>query len=120
MFGRVPVPHLQAVPVQPVDRGAQGLAVTARAVEGLDARFITAVLNSRTLTDWHRAAHRDARQRAFPQVKVGHLAAAPFPIAHRREDPPLHDALVAAYGDGPVVDQMVAAAFGVTPSRTDS
>ena len=70
------------------------------------------------LAAWHRAAHRDARQRAFPQVKVGHLAAAPFPIAQRREDPSLHDALVAAYGDGPVVDRLVASAFDLSVSST--
>ena len=94
--------------------------LAARTVEGLEPRFVVAVLNSTALASWHRGAHRDARQRTFPQVKVGHLIAAPFPIAHRRENPPLHDALVAAYGDGPAVDRLVSEAFGLTPSQTGS
>ena len=60
-------------------------------VEGLDAAFIVAVLNGPVAAAWHRALHRDARQRAFPQVKVGHLATQPFPIAQRDDDPRLHD-----------------------------
>ena len=94
--------------------------LATREVEGLDPRFIACVLNAQVLADWHRAAHCDARQRAFPQIKVRHLSAAPFPIAHRREDPSLHDALVAAYGDGPLVDRLVAEAFGISSNRRGS
>jgi hypothetical protein len=94
--------------------------LAARTVEGLDPRALVAMLNSEVLAAWHRAAHRDGRQRAFPQVKVRHMAGAPFPLVHRDEDPSLHDALVAAYGDGPSVDRLVAEAFGVTRSRTGS
>jgi hypothetical protein len=94
--------------------------LAARPVEGLDPRALVSMLNSSTLGEWHQAAHRDGRQRAFPQVKVRHLSRAPFPIARRDEDPSLHDALVAAYGDGPLVDRLVAEAFGLTPSRTGS
>jgi len=128
-----PLEALQAFPVllrQTADRPIAALhtaptyfrnsLLAARDVNGLDPRVVAGVLNSGVLAAWHRAAHRDARQRAFPQVKVGHLAVAPFPIAHRREDPTLHDALAAAYGDGPAVERLVGAAFGVTTSRTGS
>ena len=94
--------------------------LAVREVEGLDPRFVASVLNAQVLADWHQAAHLDARQRAFPQLKVRHLRAAPFPIAHQSEDPSLHDALVAAYGDGPLVDRLVAEAFGMSSSRTGS
>lgn len=131
---RVPsLASLQAFPVllrQTADRPIAALhteptyfrnsLLAARDVEGLDPRVVVAVLNSDVLAAWHRGAHRDARQRTFPQVKVGHLAAAPFPLVHRREDPSLHDALAAAYGDGPSVERLVAAAFGVARSRTGS
>ncbi len=60
---------------------------------GLDPAFVVGVLNSRVAAAWHRALHRDARQRAFPQVKVAHLRALPFPMAQRSERPRLHDAV---------------------------
>ena len=69
--------------------------LACRAVDGLDPAFVVGVLNGAAAGRWHRLAFRDARQRAFPQVKVGHLATQPFPIAHRDADPALHDAVVA-------------------------
>lgn len=61
-----------------------------RAVESLSPEFCVAVLNGVVAGAWHRTAHGDARQRSFPQVKVGHLAELPFPIARADEDPELH------------------------------
>jgi SAM-dependent methyltransferase len=57
----------------------------------LDPAFVIAVLNSPILAAWHRARFADARQRAFPQVKVQHLRALPFPFLERRTAPRLHD-----------------------------
>lgn len=59
----------------------------------LDPAFCVAVLNSPVAAAWHRVQHADARQRSFPQVKVAHLRAQPFPIARRDEAPELHDRL---------------------------
>lgn len=46
---------------------------------GHDDDFLLGVLNSEVMARIHRAMHRDARQRAFPQVKVSHLRALPIP-----------------------------------------
>ena len=54
-----------------------------------------AVLNGPVARAWHRLSFRDARQRAFPQVKVSHLRTQPFPIAERAEAPRLHDEVAA-------------------------
>ena len=70
--------------------------LACRHVEGLDPAFVVAVLNAPVACAWHRLRFRDARQRAFPQVKVGHLATQPMPIASRDADPGLHDRVVAA------------------------
>lgn len=67
--------------------------LAAREVPGLDPAFLAAVLNSPVASAWHQLQFRDARQRAFPQVKVGHLRTQPFPIAHRDQAPALHDEL---------------------------
>lgn len=65
-----------------------------RRVDGLEPAFCVAVLNSETIAEFHRTAQRDAQQKNFPQVKVGHLEALPFPIAHRDEARAEHDAIV--------------------------
>jgi len=62
----------------------------------LHPAFVTAVLNGPVAGAWHRIRFRDARQRAFPQVKIAHLRSQPFPIRCRSEAPAVHDALVAA------------------------
>lgn len=101
--------------------------LACRPVEGLDPAFIVAVLNSATAGAWHRARFRDARQKAFPQVKVGHLATQPFPIAHRDADPELHDEVAgrvrALDPDGPhfereraAIESRVELAFGLAPA----
>ena len=46
---------------------------------GHDPDFLLGVLNSDTVARIHRAMFRDARQKAFPQVKVSHLRALPIP-----------------------------------------
>ena len=68
--------------------------LAARAVPGLEPEFLVAVLNGPLAGAWHRDRFRDARQRAFPQVKVGHLRTQPFPIVHRDQAPALHDEVV--------------------------
>jgi len=47
-------------------------------IAGLDDAVLVALLNSTLLAFYHRCAHADSRQRAFPQVKVGHLQALPI------------------------------------------
>ena len=90
----------------------------------LDPAFVVAVLNSTVACRWHRARHRDARQRSFPQVKVGHLRALPFPMRSRTEGRALHDAIarrVRELGTEGVpdaravqaIDRLVAEAYGV-------
>jgi len=43
------------------------------ASETWPVRLLVALLNSAVVRAQHREAHRDGRQRVFPQVKVGHL-----------------------------------------------
>jgi hypothetical protein len=54
---------------------------------------VVALLNSELLARWHRASFADARQAAFPQVKVRHLRALPFPWLDRAAAPRRHDEL---------------------------
>ncbi|MDC1143204.1 N-6 DNA methylase, partial [Planctomycetota bacterium] len=44
-----------------------------------DLDFLLAILNSDAMARIHQALHRDGRQKAFPQMKVGHLRALPIP-----------------------------------------
>jgi hypothetical protein len=69
--------------------------LAARAVDGLAPEFLVALLNAPVARYWHRASFRDARQRTFPQVKVGHLRTQPTPIQRRSDAPELHDEVVA-------------------------
>jgi hypothetical protein len=66
-----------------------------RHVEGLAKEFLVALLNSGPAASWHRENFRDARQRSFPQVKVGHLRTLPTPIRSRQDNHRLHDEIVA-------------------------
>ena len=104
--------------------------LATRATPGLDAAFVVAVLNGPVAAAWHRAHFRDARQRRFPQVKVGHLATQPVPIATRDDDPALHDrlancarALAARPGDhhedDPELARLVLSAFGLDGSAAE-
>jgi len=67
--------------------------LACRGTPDLDPAYLVAVLNSPLIALWHRRAHRDARQRSFPQVKVGHLATLPFPFVRRSDAPDVHDEL---------------------------
>jgi hypothetical protein len=69
--------------------------LACRHLPDLDAAVVVAFLNGPVANAWHRVCHRDARQRAFPQVKVSHLAGQPFPFTRRAESPSLHDELAA-------------------------
>ena len=107
-FRRRALEHYAAFPVlvrQTADRPIAALhrepgffrnsLLAARAVPGLDPAFVVAVLNGPVAAAWHRANFADARQRAFPQVKVGHLATQPFPFVQRAAAPRAHDAVAA-------------------------
>jgi len=48
-------------------------------IPGLDHSALVAFLNSAPAAFFHHSHHADSRQRAFPQVKVGHLQALPIP-----------------------------------------
>jgi hypothetical protein len=48
-------------------------------IEGVDDRALVALLNSSPVAFYHRHSQADSRQRAFPQVKVRHLASLPIP-----------------------------------------
>lgn len=50
-------------------------------VDGISAELAVALLNSALYRALHLAARRDARQAAFPQVKLAHLRALPRPPA---------------------------------------
>lgn len=50
----------------------------------LDAAVLVALLNSSLYRALHLAGQRDARQAAFPQVKISHLRALPKPPVDRR------------------------------------
>jgi len=63
---------------------------------GHDDDYLLGVLNSALMARIHQALHRDARQRSFPQLKVGHLRALPVP---GREIGPLYDAIASAARD---------------------
>ena len=54
-------------------------ALAVRAPADLPVELALGFLNSRLFALDHRARAADARQKAFPQVKVGALAALPFP-----------------------------------------
>jgi hypothetical protein len=49
------------------------------AVEGLPAELVVGLLNSALYRALHLSLQRDARQAAFPQVKIAHLRALPRP-----------------------------------------
>lgn len=71
--------------------------------EGLDPALAVAVLNGPVARVWHQLQHRDARQRAFPQVKVAHLRSIPFPTVER----------------GSLQDRLAMLARAATPERRD-
>lgn len=52
--------------------------------ERVSAKLLVALLNSSLYRALHLAGQRDARQAAFPQVKISHLRALPAPPVDRR------------------------------------
>ncbi|MCA9105732.1 MAG: hypothetical protein KDA83_09920, partial [Planctomycetales bacterium] len=56
-------------------------------VSGVSPRVVVAILNSGLLALLHQRQFLDARQRAFPQVKIRHLHALPFPNRERLDQP---------------------------------
>jgi hypothetical protein len=54
-------------------------------VTGLPHSVVVGVLNSALLAGYYRRLTVDARQRAFPQVKVKHLQNLPLPVALHRD-----------------------------------
>ncbi len=84
---------------------------------GHDPDFLVGVFNSDVAARLHRAMFRDARQRSFPQVKVGHLRALPVPS---RDIGPLYDQIAnasraAAAGDADAAgtaNALVSRAYG--------
>ena len=65
--------------------------LACRAIPELSPDFVVAVLNGPLAAVWHKTLFRDARQRAFPQVKVSHLKTVPFPLVSRGASATLHD-----------------------------
>lgn len=53
--------------------------IAGMAQEDLSAELLIGLLNSALFRGLHLVSHRDARQAAFPQVKVAHLRALPRP-----------------------------------------
>lgn len=107
-FRIAPLEHYESFPIllrQTADRPVAALHASptyfrnsllgVRLVDGLAPEFVLAWLNCEAIARWHRAKFRDARQRSFPQVKVGHLRSLPIPIRARSEQPRLHDEVVA-------------------------
>jgi len=100
---------------------------------GLAPELCVAVLNSTVAAAWHRLSFSEARQRAFPQVKVYHLRSIPFPFVERSSSPAAHDAIVEAVRSIPaaaneqsrqrqasVIDRLVFEAFGIEePAREE-
>jgi hypothetical protein len=77
---------------EPADAFRNSL-LAARPIPGLDPAVLVAVLNHPIAARLHRGLFADARQRSFPQVKIGHLKEQRLPFARRREAPELHDEL---------------------------
>lgn len=80
---------------------------------GHDPNYLLGVLNSDTLASIHRALHRDARQRAFPQVKLSHLRALPVPSRKQAGADYERIANAAAAADTDTVNRLVASVFGL-------
>jgi hypothetical protein len=90
-------------------------------VPGHDPDFLLGVFNSDAVARLHRAQFRDARQRAFPQVKISHLRALPV---LSREIGPMYDRIANASraatageaGAGARVNELVEQAYQGEPA----
>ena len=72
-----------------------------RGVPGLSPHAVVALLNSDVLAAVLRALSPDARQRAFPQLKIGALRRLPWPVAPNPRLAGALDRLSRILGDGP-------------------
>ena len=86
-YGRVSFVVRQTAPV-PVAALHKGLAFRNSLLGGFDsdeisAALLVALLNSSLYRALHLAGQRDARQAAFPQVKIAHLRSLPCPPKRR-------------------------------------
>lgn len=101
--------------------------LAVRAVPELAPEFVVALLNSSVAGAWMNARFRDARQRTFPQMKVGPLQTLPTPMSRRSENVELHDDVVNAVralrperehftADVGRIDARISAAFGLDAS----
>ncbi len=85
---------------------------------GHDPDYLVGVFNSEIAARLHRALFRDARQRTFPQVKIGHLRKLPVP---GHEIGPLYEQIANASrsaaagtaGAAKDVDRLVSRAYGL-------
>lgn len=110
------------------DGGAFRNSLLAAATPLFEAELLVALLNSTVWRAAHVAAQRDARQAAFPQLKIGHLRRLPTPdiAALRAHALPLarracHERPEAA-PEAPLVDALdraVALAFGLSDARLE-
>ena len=85
-------------------------------VEGLPVDLVVGLLNSSLYRALHLALRRDARQAAFPQVKVSHLRALPEPPLRcelRSEIASLSADLSRTGPDAPRAERLDAAVFGL-------
>jgi SAM-dependent methyltransferase len=83
-------------------------------VESLDDDFVVALLNSALYRAVHIAGQRDARQAAFPQVKISHLRTLPRPPFDARLWALISQLSVQAHAEGgagpllkPLIDEAV-------------
>jgi len=86
------------------------------AVDGLPADLVVGLLNSSLYRALHLALRRDARQAAFPQVKIGHLRALPEPpsdAGRRAEVAEISATLTRSGYDRALAERLDAAVFGL-------
>jgi len=86
------------------------------AVEGLPIDLVVGLLNSSLYRALHLALRRDARQAAFPQVKIGHLRALPEPPSdpgRRAEVAEISATLTRSGFDRALADRLDAAVFAL-------
>ena len=105
-------------PIAAVHRGLpfRNSLLAGFAVEGFPVDLIVGLLNSSLYRALHLALRRDARQAAFPQVKVGHLRALPEPprdAALRAPVAALSAELTHSGFDSALVERLDAAVFGL-------
>jgi hypothetical protein len=104
--------------------------LAVRPVNDLAPELVLALLNSPLSGAWLRLSFRDARQRSFPQMKVGALQTLPMPFERRADAAGLHDEVVARVrkldpqgtsfpGELQALDALVARAYGLPERLAD-